>query len=342
MKPVSLVRLPPLRSRQVNLLLAVAVGGLLLTGVVSWSVGTGWSRWWTVMHGVFGFAVLVLTPMKSTTSVKRGLKRRRSTRWLSILLAVLVLGAIALGVAHSTGVWRGHGYWSPLWTHFLVAFAAMPIVVWHVASRPTRPRPTDLDRRLLLGAGARLAVSGVILLTVEGAVRAASLDGASRRFTGSYPIGSFDPDRMPTVSWIDDTAPEIVDDSWPLQVAGVPMTIAALRERVSSVEATLDCTGGWYSTQRWDAISLAELLGPVTQRSLMVTSATGFRRLVPASEADRIYLAVGYDGRPLRRGHGAPARLVVPGRRGPWWVKWVVSVEPDDRPSWLQLPFPAT
>jgi hypothetical protein len=39
-------------------------------------------------------------------------------------------------------------------------------------------------------------------------------------------------------------------------------------------------------------------------------------------------------------GHGAPVRLLAPGRRGPWWVKWVRSVDLVDRPWWLQLPFP--
>ncbi|HWM23064.1 MAG TPA: molybdopterin-dependent oxidoreductase, partial [Ilumatobacteraceae bacterium] len=73
-----------------------------------------------------------------------------------------------------------------------------------------------------------------------------------------------------------------------------------------------------------------------------ITSATGYSRLLPAGDADHLYLAVGYGGRELRRGHGAPVRLIAPGRRGPWWVKWVTEVELDDRPWWLQLPFPPT
>jgi DMSO/TMAO reductase YedYZ molybdopterin-dependent catalytic subunit len=39
---------------------------------------------------------------------------------------------------------------------------------------------------------------------------------------------------------------------------------------------------------------------------------------------------------------GFPARLVAPGRRGFWWVKWVVSVEVDPAPWWRQPPFPLT
>ncbi len=333
---------PRVRPRQVNLLLAVAVGGLLLTGLVSWAVGTGWSRWWTIAHGVFGFTVVVLTPIKSSTSVRTGLRRRRRSRWLSIALGVLVLGAAVLGVVHSTGIWHGYGYWSPLWAHFAVAFAAMPIVVWHMASRPSRPRRTDLDRRLLLGAGARVLAAGAIVAVVEGVVSVTRLPGADRRFTGSYAIGSFDPESMPTVSWIDDNIPDIDPATWPLRIGGGAVDVASLRSRCVPVEATLDCTGGWYSTHEWEAVSIAVLLGDVPERSFMVASATGYRRVFPMADASELFLAVGYDGRPLRRGHGAPARMVAPGRRGPWWVKWVVAIEPVNRSAWLQLPFPTT
>ncbi|MDT5134639.1 MAG: hypothetical protein QOE41_3950, partial [Mycobacterium sp.] len=33
-------------------------------------------------------------------------------------------------------------------------------------------------------------------------------------------------------------------------------------------------------------------------------------------------------------------RIVAPGRRGFWWVKWVASVEVVDEPWWWQPPFP--
>ena len=90
---------------------------------------------------------------------------------------------------------------------------------------------------------------------------------------------------------------------------------------------------------------LADLFDPddlAGAASIIVTSATGYRRLFPVADAARTWVAVGYDGRPLRRGHGAPIRIVAPGRRGPWWVKWVTGIELTDRPWWLQLPFPAT
>ncbi|MGH2675460.1 MAG: molybdopterin-dependent oxidoreductase, partial [Actinomycetota bacterium] len=45
---------------------------------------------------------------------------------------------------------------------------------------------------------------------------------------------------------------------------------------------------------------------------------------------------------PLDPGHGYPARIVAPGRRGFWWVKWVERVELSPVPWWWQWPFPLT
>lgn len=331
-----------LSARQVNLLLAVAMFGAITTGLVSWAVGTGWSRWWTALHATCGLLVLVLAPAKTSRSVRAGMRRGRPSRWLSIAFGVIVLATVALGVAHSTGVWTGVGYWTSLWTHFLLAFTAVPLLLWHLWSRPVRPRAVDLDRRLLVGGGAAAAVAAGAVAAIEGTVRVTGLAGADRRFTGSHEVGSFDPDLMPTVSWIDDTAPDdTAAERWELRIAGAVVPVGDLAARARREVATLDCTGGWWSDQRWDVVAVADLLD-ADAASFVVTSATGYRRTFPMGDADNVFLAVGYDGRPLRRGHGAPVRLVAPGRRGPWWVKWVVSVEPTDRPWWLQLPFPLT
>ncbi len=107
------------------------------------------------------------------------------------------------------------------------------------------------------------------------------------------------------------------------------------------LDAVLDCTSGWYSEQRWSGVRLSELV-PGDSRSVVVRSATGYRRLFPRRDLDRIWLVTEAGGNSLSAGHGFPARIVAPGRRGFWWVKWVVSIESTDRPWWWQLPFPAT
>jgi DMSO/TMAO reductase YedYZ molybdopterin-dependent catalytic subunit len=58
------------------------------------------------------------------------------------------------------------------------------------------------------------------------------------------------------------------------------------------------------------------------------------------ADAPHLLLATHVAGQPLSAGHGAPLRLVAAGRRGFWWVKWVVRIEVVDAPWWLQPPFP--
>ena len=333
-----------LSGRQVNLLLAVASSGAVATGLVSWGVGTGWGRWWTALHATLGVALVVLAPAKVRRSVRPGLRRRRPDRWVSAGFGILVLATVAVGFAHSSGLWVGVGYWSSLWTHVLLAFLAIPLLLWHIGSRPLRPHRVDVDRRLVLGGLSALGLAAVAVATAEVGVRIGGLRGGARRFTGSHEIGSFDPTAMPTVSWIDDIAPEVTDAAdWRLTVDGAEVAVADLAARARPLAAVLDCTGGWWSEQRWDVVPVGELLDQAEgRRSFTITSATGYRRIFPMADAATTYLAVGYDGQPLRRGHGAPVRVVAPSRRGPWWIKWVESVEPSDRPWWAQLPFPAT
>jgi Oxidoreductase molybdopterin binding domain len=330
-----------LTSRQVDVVLEIAVLVVVASGIASLAVGTSWGRGLTAVHGIGGLTILVLAPAKARGSVRTGLRRRRISRWLSLVLAALVLLTIALGIAHSTGVWFGVGYWSPLWTHVLAAFVLLGIFAWHVLSRRDRPKVADLDRRAVLRAGAVVAAASVTYGVQEVATRALGSAGGDRRFTGSHEVGSFDPAQLPTVSWIDDTPPPSTRaDGWRLDVVGEAVPIDRLRSLARPVEAAIDCTGGWWSRQLWDAVPLTELLDGRRARSIEVTSTTGYTRLFPFGDGPDLYLAIGYGGEPLRRGHGAPVRLLAPGRRGPWWVKWVRSVDLVDRPWWLQLPFP--
>ncbi len=73
----------------------------------------------------------------------------------------------------------------------------------------------------------------------------------------------------------------------------------------------------------------------------MVTSVTGYRRTFPIADAGSLWLATRCQGRLLDAGHGAPVRLVAPGRRGFWWVKWVASVELSERAGLGPVAVPA-
>lgn len=332
-----------LTSRQVNLALEGLLTAAVFTGLGSWSLGDRWNGALTFAHGVSGLALALLLPAKMRGSVRVGFRRGRATRWVSAVFGGLVVATLVFGVLHATGIWFGVGEWSALWTHELLGFALIPFLVWHVVTRPVRPSPRDLQRRAFLRLGAvGAAAMGLHVVQRRGA-GALGLAGGDRRSTGSHEVASHDPANMPTVIWFNDRRPADTDPAtWDLRVDGDPLSIDALRDRCRPVVATLDCTGGWWSEQSWDAVALSELLPGDIGRSVRIESATGYARSFPISDLDDLHLAVGYAGAPLRPGHGAPVRLVVPGRRGPEWIKWVTRVDVSDRPAWMQPPLPLT
>jgi DMSO/TMAO reductase YedYZ molybdopterin-dependent catalytic subunit len=273
---------------------------------------------------------------------------------VSVAFGALVLAAVAAGVAHATGALAGLGPLSAMQVHVGVALAAVPLLVWHTVARGgARARRTDLSRRALLRAGAVAAGAGLAFLAVEGATRLAALPGARRRFTGSLPVAATlaDPARIPVTQWLDDRVRVLDPAAWRLRVRAGDATRDWTYEEVAGfgdrVEAVLDCTGGWYARAAWEGARLDRLLPAGTLEdggtaSLVVTSATGYRRRLPLADARTLLLATRLGGHPLSAGHGFPARLVAPGRRGFWWVKWVTSIELDPAPWWRQPPFPLT
>ena len=110
------------------------------------------------------------------------------------------------------------------------------------------------------------------------------------------------------------------------------------------IDATLDCTGGWHSTQRWRGVRLDRLFDEAglseEAASVTVRSATGYERRFSLGEARGYLLATHVGGERLSRGHGFPLRLVAPDKRGYDWVKWVTHLEVNDTSKWWQPPLP--
>jgi DMSO/TMAO reductase YedYZ molybdopterin-dependent catalytic subunit len=338
------MRAPPPRVTNLTLLAALLLA--FASGLGAVAAGAASGSWVAVVHGVVGVTVVLLIPWKSRI-VRRGLRRARRSRWASLLLAVLASTAVVTGLGYATGLISSAGGFRGMWLHIAAALALLPLVVWHVLARPARPRRTDLSRRTLLRAGALGAVAAGVYVATGSVVRAVGLPGASRRFTGSYEAGSFDPAAMPTTSWLDDVPPEVDPATWRLVVADADgereLTLDELSRHDARLRATLDCTGGWYAHQDWEGVPVAALLRSTGDaRSLHVHSTTGYRIRFPIGDLDRLLLATRAGGAPLSAGHGFPVRLVAPGRRGFWWVKWVDRIELRSTPWWWQPPFPIT
>jgi hypothetical protein len=331
--------------RRTNVALLLLLVGALLTGALAFGAGTGWGSVVVIAHGILGFAIVALAPWKSAI-VKRGIKRSRAGRTASVALTLVVVVALVAGMLHATGLAITAFGVTAMQVHVGAALIAVPLAAWHVIARKTIPRKIDFTRRNLIKTGAVLGGAGVAYAAVELAAGPIGLSGADRRFTGSYERASFVPEEMPVTQWLNDSVPEIDGAAWALTLrmgnTERELSLEDLDRFEDELTTKLDCTGGWYSMQNWSGVRLDRLINGAPGRSILVTSATGYSRRFPLSSTEDLLLATRLGGSPLSAGHGYPARLVAPGRRGFWWVKWVTSIEIDDRPWWVQSPFPLT
>ena len=290
----------------------------------------------TAVHGLFGVAVVLLLPWKSVIINRAARLRSASVVLLIILISCLAAGFVELFVGYViiAGL-------TPIQVHVGAAVVAVPFFLWHLGRhRRQRLQPADLSRRVLLRGAVLAAGVGAGYALVTGAARWTS-PTRPRAATGSRPV---DAEAIPATIWLFDQVPSLDRAQHRVDVAGVPVSVADLVARADSISARLDCTNGWYADATWGGVRLADLIPSdvlAAAESLEVRSTTGYVRLFPAAEAQSLWLAVTCQGRLLTPGTGAPIRLVAPGRRGFWWVKWVASVHVSDTPSWQQLPFPA-
>lgn len=322
-----------------SLLTLTALG--IGTGLWSFLVGDPQGRWLFVAHGALGLAILgVMAPkVRRVTPIVLARKEQRDSAIVGILTFVAALVTVGLGVwwvVMQTPI----AYPNGMILHTTAGLLLLGLCLWHLFLRFRPLKGRDLrDRRSLLRLMAVLASGGVLWAGIEATQRAVGTAGARRRFTGSrQEVGAF-----PVTMWMFDNPAVIDTQAYLLEVGGA--VGKSLRFDASDlahlpqmrVIATLDCTGGWYSEEEWQGISVGELLAQAqptsNARYVRFRSATGYRWSLPLEEAAKTLLATHVGGSPLDHGHGAPLRLVAPGRRGFQWVKWVVAVEVLDAPD---------
>ncbi|HEY4606185.1 MAG TPA: molybdopterin-dependent oxidoreductase [Acidimicrobiia bacterium] len=328
--------------RRTNLALALLLSLAVVSGLASQAIGVDWALDLTVVHGVIALAIVGLAPWK-TRIVRRGLGRRRQGRVLSLTLLALVLVTLLSGLAHSHGVLQTIGPLTVMQVHVGAGVSALGLVVDHYRRHPVKPRLVDLDRRVFLRGATLTAAASFLWLGWEGALQAVTAPGKDRRFSGAHARASHDPSGLPTTSWLNDTIPRIEPGAWSLDVAGRSLTLGDLENMPQdTLSAVLDCTGGWFSEQEWTGVRLDRLLEAAGWRSFVVWSETGYSRRFPVRDLSSTWLVTKVGGEPLSAGHGFPARIVAPARRGFWWVKWVSRLELSSVPWWVQPPFPLT
>jgi len=344
----------PARLTDASVLLAVGLA--LLTGLAS-LLATPADWWVFVAHGVVGLALVVLLGWKLrrvAPRIRAGVRTGSPTVAASVLLAVVALAALATGIAWTTGLAAGVdlGGWTVLNLHIGLALVLVPLLAIHLRRRFRTPTRADWEGRRTTLQYAGLAVGGVLVWKATEAL--GSLTGA-RRFTGSRPAAGTGND-FPVTSWmLDDPDPVAVED-WQLRVVGrvdrrlelgygdLPTEGRATDIDGAAERAILDCTSGWYAERDWQGIRVGDLLDAADTREdarrVVIHSVTGYRFDFPIDEARDLLLATRVGGERLSHGHGFPARLVAPGRRGYQWVKWVAAVEvrrTRDPGSWIAI-----
>ena len=326
--------------------LAGLVAALLVTGALTLFAGSPGAAWILQVHDACGIGIALLVIIKLRRVRPRLVRGARRAHATGVAAALGVAGCFIAGFLWSEGrvAVAPAGYSLLSWHDGLGAFLAIAVAI-HMVVRAKRLRRRDLAGRRQFLAVAGLAGCAVLVWRAQRPVEALlALKGARRRFTGSYEAGSFAGNAFPSTSWVADNPAAINPATYRLRVDGLlahPLVLS-LGELAAADElvATLDCTGGFYSTQRWRGVGLGRLLDLVGAdpgaRHVTVSSVTGYRWSFGIEDARGLLLATHVTGAPLSHDHGAPVRLVAPGARGFQWVKWVTSIElrrdPDSPP----------
>jgi uncharacterized membrane protein len=289
-------------------------------------------------HYAFGVAITALLIVKLRRVWPRVSAPSRRDKRMWACLAGSALAALALGTGYlwATGVTPAPAGYSLLAWHEALGVVLATMVVAHMVLRAKPLRGRDIAQRRQFLAAAGIAAGSLVAWRAQRPIEVAiGLRGAQRRFTGSYEEGSFAGNGFPTTSWVADDPRPIALERYRLRVdglvtRGLTLPLAELPP-VDELVATLDCTGGFYSTQRWRGVRLGRLIDEAgatrSARHLRVVSRTGYRWGFALQDARELLLATHVGEEPLSHEHGAPARLVVPGGRGFQWVKWVQRIE---------------
>ena len=336
--------------RFVNASILVLVLLLTLSGLY----GIIWTMplWMYDAHRIFAWALIVLIPWKTVISwgsLRRGFKTTFDRGIMPIVALALSGATIFVIVLGLMWAWRlgPRVLWlnqTVISWHWILALIIMVPFVLHAWARWPRPKRDDLLSRRSFLKIAGLSALSIAGWQLGGAIASSrQAPDAPRRASGSRLSGMFTGNDFPVTTGAGDGRERVDLDGWRFKVSGEVQQILRfsyeelLALPQSSQVATLDCTVGWYSVQRWRGVSLPSLLEQAGAGDdlwgIRLRAASGHQEQIPLAEANASLLATHVGGERLSHVHGFPLRAVVPSRRGWFWVKWLAEVIAIRRPT---------
>lgn len=305
--------------------------------------GPGWVM---DLHRIGAWALIALLPWKvgiSWRSLKRGAGPRfeRSVMLgISLLMAAMVISLMLFALGWT---WRAGPetlgipamfYQTLLGWHWILGLVVLAPLALHVWRRWPRPKAAEFTRRRGALRAIGFGAAGLAGWWIAETLAAARAEPAHpRRSSGSRLDGQLTGNDFPITS---ERAPDVEVEMWTLSIAGAvaaPFSLtyeALLALPRSEWIATLDCTNGWWTTQAWQGVRLADLLEQAGMNShalaVRLVSLTRYGQVFTLAEARQILIATHVGGEALSHWHGYPARGVAPFRRGWFWVKWLSEV----------------
>ena len=327
--------------RLTNDLLLALVLAQVATGLAGWALPVAQVAPLYDVHRALCVALLLVLLWKQVI-VRRSLRRRwgrdGSTVW-GILAGSALLGALAIGLAWTLRLISFDTLWgySPLNIHVFLGIGLLPFVGWQALQRRSVNGGRVASRRSALRV---VGLTAATLLGWQAIERAATLlyPPGLRLASGSKHAGSFNGNAFTAEIWLFDAVPAVDVDTWRLRLAGrldapreLSLTELLEAHPEHQVQAVLDCTSGWWTEQVWTGVRVLDVLARAgvqpEAREVTVESVTGHRHTFRLADVSEALLASHLGGEPLSPGHGYPLRLVVPGRRGYQWVKWIQRID---------------
>ena len=213
---------------------------------------------------------------------------------------------------------------------------------------PKRPREVPRENIGAVRLG-RAAFVGVVGAGVATLFYGKAISRVTRRVTNPVSDATGLTRIVPSSGWriytVADTMPRFDPATWRLRIGGlvenpVELSYAQLRNLPKAEQvSTFHCVTGWVVEDvHWGGVRFHDLLQqakplPQAQALRFVSSEVPYDDFLELRQVTfpDVMLAYEMDGKPLRREHGAPVRVVIPEMYGYKNVKWVEQIQLVER-----------